>query len=260
MTDQQQLPAELPLETDYAQAKKHLYQLAELTTDKIIQRPFAVVPPEAVDFLGRERAAMNEKILVITQMGFQMQKVIRDADENNSPIDTSPVIPEGGIEDQNPHLKSLNTTIKSLVSSTADDVSKVTSMSVISRLWKYLAVESKIPFDMKRNFLSPVEFRMNLERYAREHNLPPWTQSEEYDLFSAIKQWKKGDSTESILKHLGYSIDAAAHRASFPTRASREYARNRGIDRVALGYSVQRLREIKAFLEELFKQERPQVR
>ncbi len=255
MTDQEQLPEELPLEVDHRQVEDYVYRLADLTTNQIMQKSPALVPPEAVDFLGKERVAMNERINTIIKMSHQMVEAIRETKVKKEVTEPIIIYTDEKIEDLNPKIKELNSTIRSLVSFSTDPA---LSMSLISRIWKYLAAESNIPFDMHRPSLSPATFHMNLERYAREHNLPPFTEAEKHNLFAAIKDWKLGKSPEEILKMLGYSIEAAAHRASFPTRASREYARNRGINRVALGQGVQRLREIKAFLEELFKQEKPQ--
>ncbi len=253
MADLNKLPDELPLEVDNHQVEQYILQLAELTTDHIRRRPNSLVPPEAVEFIGKERVAMNEKINAIVQMSFQMQEAIRETGKTETLCEQALPGPDEKIGDANPRIIKLNEMIRSLVSFSVDPA---LSMSLISRLWKYQKVTMETPYDPKEYRLSPSTFHMNLERYARERNLPPFTENEKFQLFSAIKDWKLGKPPEQILKMLGYSIDAASHRASFPTRASREYARNRGINRAALSENVYRLREIETFLKDLFRQKK----
>jgi len=229
MTDSEKLPADLPLEVDNRQVEQYIYDLVGLTAkDNIIARyPYPDVPPEAVDFIGEGRVIMNKKI----QSVFLLSQKMVD-----------------GFNDPN-NIPKLNESIKTLVSASAEPAQ---SMALISRIWKYLEYNHITPFDPKEYRLSPTTFLMDLERYAREHHLPPFTQAEKHDLFSAINDWKQGKPPTEILNRIGYSIEAASHRASFPTRAARQYAKNRGIDRAALSRAVQHLHDIKDYLEKLF--------
>lgn len=209
------------------QIREDLENLARLTTEKINERAEAIVPPEAMDYIGKERAAMNEKIKVITELGFRVQRLKRNPDDR----------------------ESLHEAIKTLVSASKDPGE---SMSLISRIWKYLEEMEKIPFTPGDGRLEPVTFRMHLESWARQNGLEPLTQDEEHNLFDSIRKWRRGIPVKDILQSLDYFISAASHKATFPTRASREYARNAGINRVALGGRVVRLQAIKSYLEKLF--------
>jgi hypothetical protein len=248
MADLETLPPELPPEVTNAQVEQYLYRLIELTTDRIRQRADAIVPPEAVDFIGEERVILNEKIHLIIQMGLWMVDAIHESEREESR--EQPVRdPAEKIEDENEKIKALNKTIKAFLSSSTDPVQ---SLAYISRIWKYLKDTAHTPYNPEEYRLGVSNFLSVLHRYADEHNLPPFTQAEKQDLFSVINDWKLGKPAAEILRMLDRRIEAASSRSSFPTRASREYARNRGIDRDALGRHVQHLREIKAFLEKLF--------
>ncbi len=233
------LPDELPLETDEYQMDRYLLDLVDLTTERICERANAIVPPEAVDYIGRERSAMNEKIHVISELGFQMRNCFAKSLDR----------------------EKLNESIRTLVSASSNPAQ---SMAIISRMWKHLAYNGNIPFKPKWNFMESPCFYPVLADYARQQNLSPLSVAEDSELCFDIRTWKDGTSPERILKKLDAEIrkteqaDATAERAlNTPARRQRRH-RSRMREHMVSRVYIKRLLEIRAFLEKLF-QKKDQV-
>jgi len=210
------------------EAERYLYLLITLTTNNIRQRANAVIPPEAFDFIGPQRAAINEKMKAVLDLGLKIQ---------NARHETT-------------YHEALNQVIKDLVTFSSRPV---VSMTVISRLWKYLDDNSKIPLKKNDTSLYPTNFSFRLNSFALKKGYQPLTWDEEKALCDQIKDWKdKKKTPEDIIKRLDSMLESARSSASFPTRRSREYAKNALINRKALDARVQHLLAIKKYLEDLF--------
>lgn len=224
----------LPCEVSTAQVESYAKQLLEITR----MRERKTVPKEAEDYIGEARAEMHDRLKAVAEINWAILNVVcrRETTDNEKPI------------------QELNERIRRLVGASIDPAY---SMSLISRIWRYLDDNVKKPYDSTEERATAASLQGVLNSHAKLLNLPPLSQDEVYYLCCQIENWKNGADPHLILKDLDFAISSAFNKANPRSRAARQVAKHRGENRQLMNQRVEKLRDIKNFLEKLFEKGRP---
>lgn len=185
----------LPSEVTNQDIEKYVRTLADLINhDRVCGFPDVAIPDEAVDFLGKDRAAFIEKSKLIVKMAREMFSDSADK-------------------------AALHNTIQRLVAASEDPYQ---TMAVISRIWKYCR-------GAENSRMTPEDFQCILEFYAQEKGLNSLTYPEEFVLLPALEEWKKGKDVQQIMREIETKVQAAfdaAHDDTVAEEDAEEYLRN----------------------------------